>query len=141
MVHSRWQIHGQHPCRSAGFHLFDASINGETLNPQKMFYTVWVEKDGQQAPYVFKADMYWAIEEDATEVPYSFNYGSWDGNHNIYFQDGVEECATWTKVGIQSIYYGGGECNKSSVVWVDTPAGIADIESDVKAKEFRSAVV
>ena len=56
-----------------------------------MFYTVWVEKDGQQSPYVFKADMYWAIEEDATEVPYSFNYGSWDGNHNIYFQDGVEE--------------------------------------------------
>ncbi len=34
---------------------------------------------------------------------------------------------TWTKVGIQSIYYGGGVCNKSSVVWADTPndAGIS----------------
>ena len=76
--------------------------NGETLNPQKMFYTVWVEKDGQQAPYVFKADMYYGVEEDMTEAPFSFNYGSWDGSHNIYFQDGVEECSTWTKVGIQS---------------------------------------
>ena len=108
--------------------------NGVTLNPQKLFYTIWVEKDGQQAPYTFKAEMYYGVEEDATEVPFSFNYSSWDGSHNIYFQDGVEECGTWTKVGIQSIYYGGGECNKSAVVWADTPnaSGISDIATDVK---------
>ena len=112
--------------------------NGETLNPQKMFYTVWVEKDGQQAPYVFKADMYYGVEKDMTEAPFSFNYGSWDGSHNIYFQDGVEECSTWTKVGIQSIYYGGGERNASAVVWFDNPiaSGISDIEMDGKAAEF-----
>ncbi len=107
--------------------------NGETLNPQKLFYTVWVEKDGDQAPYTFKADMYYAINEDATEVPYSFNYNTWDGSHGIYFQDGVEECNTWNKVGIQSIYYGGGECNKSAVAWIDNPtSGIRDIMIDVK---------
>ena len=102
--------------------------NGETLNPQKLFYTVWYEKDGQQSPYTFKADMYYGIEEDTTEVPFSFNYSTWDGSHNIYFQDGVEECNTWTKVGIQSIYYGCGECNKSSVVWIENPntSGISD---------------
>ncbi len=60
---------------------------------------------------------------------------SWDGSHYIYFQDGVEECATWSKVGIQSIYYGGGECNKSAVVWIDNPnsSGISDIKSDVES--------
>ena len=125
---------------SSGFSCTIPSVdnNGETLNPQKLFYTVWFEKDGQQAPYTFKADMYWAIDEDATEVPYSFNYSSWDGSHNIYFQDGVEECNTWTKVGVQSIYYGGGECNKSSVVWIDTPnaSGISNIETDNNAGKF-----
>ena len=112
--------------------------NGETLNPQKLFYTVWVEKDGQQSPYTFKAEMYWAIDEDATEVPYSFNYSSWDGSHSIYFQDGVEECGTWTKVGIQSIYYGGGECNKSSLVWIENPnaSGICNLETDGDAGKY-----
>lgn len=110
------------------------SSEGETLNPQKLFYTVWVENDGQQAPYIFKAEMYYGVDEDATEMPYSFNYSSWDGSHNIYFQDGVEACGTWTKVGIQSIYYGGGVCNKSSVVWADTPngAGISDLAAENK---------
>ena len=114
------------------------SSNGETLNPQKLFYTVWIEKDGQQTPYTFKADMYWAIDEDAVEVPYSFNYNSWDGSHSIYFQDSVEEFATWTKVGIQSIYYGGGECNKSSMVWIDTPnaSGISNIKTDNNAGKY-----
>ena len=112
--------------------------NGETLNPQKLFYTVWVEKDGQQAPYTFKADMYYGIDVDATEVPYSFNYSTWDGSHNIYFQDGVDVCNTWSKVGIQSIYYGAGECNKSAVVWIDNPnaSGIIDIASDSNAGKF-----
>ena len=111
------------------------SSNGDILNPKKLFYTVWVEKDGQQAPYIWKADMYYGVDEDATEMPWSFNYSSWDGTHNIYFQDGVEECNTWTKVGIQSVYYGGGECNKSAVDWIENPnaSGISDIAADAEA--------
>ena len=29
--------------------------------------------------------------------------------------------AAWTKVGIQSVYYGGGECNKSEIGWYEIP--------------------
>ena len=76
--------------------------------------------------------MYYGVDEDATEMPWSYNYSSWDGSHNIYFKDGVEACSTWTKVGIQSIYYGSGVCNKSSVVWAETPAGISDMTMDNK---------
>jgi hypothetical protein len=103
--------------------------NGETLNPQKMFYTVWVDKSGQQEPYTFKAEMYYGLDSDVTEVPFSFNYGSWDGNHSIYFYDEVEVFDTWTKVGIQSIYYGAGECKKSNIVWIDNPVitGISNV--------------
>ena len=103
--------------------------NGETLNPQKMFYTVWVDKSGQQEPYTFKAEMYYGLDSDVTEVPFSFHYGSWDGNHSIYFYDEVEVFDTWTKVGIQSIYYGAGECKKSNIVWIDNPVitGISNV--------------
>ena len=43
----------------------------------------------------------------------------------------MDVCGAWTKVGIQSIYYGGGECNKSAVVWIDNPN--ADAINDIKA--------
>lgn len=95
--------------------------NGETLNPQKLYYTVWVEKAGQAEPYTFKADMYYAFEEDASEVPFNINYSTWDGSHSIYFYDDAAVFDAWQKVGIQSIYYGAGECNKSAIVWIDNP--------------------
>ena len=103
--------------------------NGETLNPQKLFYTVWVEKNGQQAPYTFTAEMYYAFNKDATEVPYSVNYSTWDGSHNIYFYDDASVFDAWSKVGLQSIYYGGGERKESNIVWRElSGTGINDIE-------------
>lgn len=108
--------------------------NGETLNPQKLFYTVWIEKVGQQTPYTFLADMYWSIDEDATEVPYATNYSSFDGTHNIYFQDDAAVFDTWTKVGIQSIYYGVGERKESSIDWKQLSTdGISNVSADMNA--------
>lgn len=102
---------------------------GETLNPQKLFYTIWLNKEGAIVPYTFTAQMYYAFDEDTTEVPYSQYYSSWDNAHNIYFYDDEEVFASWWKVGVQSIYYGGGEVRKSNIVWTDTPfvVGIDDI--------------
>lgn len=90
---------------------------GETLNPGKLFYTVWVEKNGEQTPYTFTAEMYYAFDEDATEVSYATNYSTWDGSHSIYFYDDASVFGDWTKVGIQSIYYGAGERKESNIVW------------------------
>lgn len=99
--------------------------NGEALNLNKLFYTVWIEKDGEQQPYTFTADAYSLdFEEDVMEVPYNhdgedlYAYGE-----IIYFEETTEELSTWTKVGIQSIYYGEGECNKSNVVWLENGSG------------------
>ena len=39
--------------------------------------------------------------------------------------------STWTKVGVQSIYYGGGECKKSEIAW-GTLTGISDIKADMQ---------
>ena len=65
-------------------------------------------------------------------MPFSFNYGSWDGNHSIYFYDDAAVFDSWTKVGIQSIYYGAGECKKSNIIWGELPTtGISDVNADV----------
>ncbi len=106
---------------------------GETLNPQKLFYVVWIDKGGEIAPYTFKADMYYNFDEDTTEVPYDINYSSWSNDHSIYFyEDDVTVYESWSKVGIQSIYYGGGEVRKSNIGWENTPflTGISEINAE-----------
>ena len=116
--------------------------NGETLNPKKLFYTVWVEKEGQQVPYIFLADLYWNFDEDMSEVPYDINYSSWDGSHSIYFNDDAAVFDNWATVGIQSIYYGAGVCKKSAISWIANPlfaTVISDIstgQGDVKTVYF-----
>ena len=107
-------------------------VNGETLNPGKLFYTVWIEKDGEQTPYVFSAPMYYGYDDPVSELPYTTNYSTWDGSHTIYFYEEDIVYPTWSKVGIQTIYYGAGECNKSNIAWSDNPlaSGINNIQND-----------
>ncbi len=36
----------------------------------------------------------------------------------------------WEKIGIQSIYYGAGDCKKTSIAWIDNPScttGISEV--------------
>ncbi len=50
-----------------------------------------------------------------------------------------DEIKTWKKIGVQSIYYGGGERNVSNIIWAENPAydgdetGIANIGKDSQA--------
>ncbi|MBR6189616.1 MAG: choice-of-anchor J domain-containing protein [Prevotella sp.] len=130
--------------QNAGFNKIYASIptvdvDGNELLTSNLFYTIWIEKDGKEQPYVFTAELYsFDFEEDVTEVPYSHNgYDIYSGGEIIYLEDDPAELATWTKVGIQSIYYGGGERNASNIVWAENsehedPVGIADVKTDSK---------
>ena len=92
---------------------------GENLNPSKLFYTVWIEKNGERKPYVFNAELYSSdFEEDVVEVPYNHDgYDIYNGGEVIYLEDELEELASWTNVGIQSIYYGAGERRESEIQW------------------------
>ena len=109
----------------------NVGTNGEVLNPDKLYYTVWIEENGEQKPYTFTAEMYY-FEEDVTEAGHTFCYNPYDNTYYIYFYDDTEVFSRWTKVGAQSIYYGAGECNKSQIAWVENPtAGINNVSADV----------
>lgn len=109
-------------------------VDGNDLLTAKLFYTVWIEKDGKAQPYTFTNALYAQdFDEDVTEVPYSHNgYDVYSGGEIIYLEESLEELATWTKVGIQSIYYGGGERNTSNIVWQETSTGITSLFQDEK---------
>ena len=105
-------------------------INDNTLNTGKLFYIVWIEKNGTQQKYTFTKDLYSSdFDEDVTEVPYTHDgYDIYLGGEIIYLEDELDELNSWTKVGMQSVYYGGGERNESDIVWLDV-TGIQEIDA------------
>lgn len=111
--------------------------DGNPLNLDKLFYSIWYEKNGVQQVYVFTAELYPTdFAEDTKEIPYSYDgYDIYKGGEIIYLEDDPAELATWTKVGIQSIYYGAGERHASEIVWSDGTTGI----KPVKVAESKNA--
>ena len=67
-------------------------------------------------------------------MPYAQEgYDLYKGGQIIYLEDDVEELKEWTKVGIQSIYYGLGERKTSSIVWNDgTVTGVNNMKTTNK---------
>ena len=119
-------------------------VDGNDLLTSKLFYTLWYEKDGVEQPYTFTADLYYNdFEEDVTEVPYSHDgYDIYKGGEIIYLEETKDELITWSKVGIQSIYWGAGERNVSNIVWMENAeysptTGI----TTVKADDMRNAAI
>ena len=103
------------------FYIPQVGTEGETLNPQKLFYTIWIQGVDGVNPYVFSPDMYWGFDGDTTELPWSQYYSTWDNAHSIYFYDDATVFEGWAKVGVQSIYYGADEVRKSAISWIETP--------------------
>jgi uncharacterized OB-fold protein len=106
-------------------------VDGNDLVSNKLFYTIWIEKNGEKMPYTFTATLYGDdFDEDVVEVPYNHNgYDVYRGGEQIYIEEQPSELATWTKVGVQSIYYGAGERRVSNIVWSDGTKDATGISS------------
>lgn len=118
-------------------------VDGNDLVYSKLFYTIWVEKGNAVEQITFSPDLYGKLTEDMTEIPYGFT-DNWDiyTNGKVYLNQSVEEIQSWTKIGVQSIYYGGGERKVSEMGWFENPmyettTGI----SALKANDLRNAVI
>lgn len=95
---------------------------GEELLTNKLFYTIWIKKGNEVNKLTFTKELYPELDADTDEIPYAHNgYDIYAAGERIYLNQGAEEIASWTSIGIQSIYYGGGECNKSEIGWYEIP--------------------
>lgn len=114
----------------------NTSTEGEVLLVDKLFYTIWIVKDGQEKPYIFTADLYSEdFNEDVTEIPYAHDgYDVYGKGEKIYFEDTPGELATWSKVGVQTIYYGGGERRTSEIAWAEMATDIQTVNADKNGK-------
>lgn len=107
------------------------SENDEILDTEKLFYIVYIG----DKPLTFDQNDYFYLDmEEMTEVPYSYtdNYdfiinGTY---HEIYLYNVGNN-----KVGIQSVYYGGGERRVSDIRYSDNTIvnGVGELSNDENA--------
>ena len=98
-------------------------VNGKYMNQDKVYYTIWVEIDGEKEQFVFDAFDYVGFEElgidQMIEVPVNFVALDAEDYEDIaasasticIYQTGFDD------FGIQTIYYGGGVRAQSNIVW------------------------
>ena len=92
----------------------DTDVEGNPLLTGKLTYQYWTEVDGVQAPLTLDPSEYYELTEPMTEIPYSFT-DDWDiYPYRLYLN---QDISNWKKIGIQSIYRGGGAENKTEVSW------------------------
>ena len=107
-------------------------VDGNKLRKDRFFYQIYYMKDGTASAYTLKAgeDAYTELESDMELIPYDFTDG-WDiftekeaKRVYLYGTDG------WEKVGVKSIYQGGGETHESEIVWYDiVDTGISQVNT------------
>ena len=100
------------------FNVPAVDVDGNVILGSKLYYTVWVVKDGEVQPFTVTAADYRDVTEDMVEIPYTYddNYDIYKGGSRFYINP-TDEVANWINFGIQSIYYGGGERHESNIVW------------------------
>lgn len=114
-------------------------VNGAPILTSKLAYQFFIDKGEGAEPLVLTPDIYVELEEDMSEIPYEFS-DAWDiYNTKLYLNQSEDELKSWKKIGLQTIYYGGGECNKSEIDWYDVEeywnlvTGIAGVNADSKS--------
>ena len=106
---------------SVRFDIPATNAEGKSLITSKLSYQVMVEKDGVEQVLPLTVACYPMLEQDMEEVPYNFE-AKWDillHGKMINLNQGEEEIKTWSKIGVRSIYRGGGEEHTSAIGWYD----------------------
>ena len=94
-------------------------VDGNNLLTSKLSYQIFYEMDGEQHPFVFTTEKYEMLTENMETIPYNFT-DDWDigkAGWQVYLND--DNVTSWDKVGVKSIYTGGGETRESEMFWYD----------------------
>lgn len=113
----------RYPCIEFMIPSIDTEGNG--MLTTKMSYALFVEEStGSVSQLTLTPEKYLALDSSLTEIPYNYNdvlghIQAYDNYRLVYLLQGAETIASWNKIGIKSIYRGGGETHESETVWFD----------------------
>ena len=111
---------------------------GNFISPNDLYYRIYVDEDEL---FTFGPDEYPYVNEFMTEVPYNYTegYDIGQGGSYIYFYE-----TGFCRIGIQSVFRGGGEVHESDIVYMDlkepaAPVGKADYYAGYCDDNFKAA--
>lgn len=93
------------------------SEEGEPLLANKLGYQIFCDYGDGPEPYIFWAD-YYGFDQDETTIPYTFNDDEnilMGGELVVLYEIGEDI----QRIGVRSVYFGGGEVNESEISWLD----------------------
>jgi len=99
------------------FNVPNVDVDGNGLVSSKLSYILYTDVEKEISALTFTPQTHSRLTESLTEIPYGFteNYDFYSGQ--IYLNDLYS--ADWNKIGIQSIYTGGDQLNKTEIQWFD----------------------
>ncbi len=106
--------------------------NGDYIDPEKLAYRVYIDDN----IFEFDPDEYPSLTQLLTEIPANFaddnaiyTYGEYSKEILFYFEIAKN-------IGIQSVYYGGGEVHESEIVWYEvkkqTETFVGEVETNAE---------
>ena len=89
---------------------------GNGIVADKLYYKIYSEDElGTQAEVAFSKELYpELVGDNRIEIPYTLESNNFSKSEGVAL---LMEHSGWTKVGLQSIYFGGGERHESGIVW------------------------
>lgn len=103
------------------FNVPTVDTEGNFINPNDLYYRIYFDDDEL---FTFGPDEYPEVTEYMTDVPYNYTdgYDFGVGGSTIYFYE-----TGFQRVGIQSVFRGGGEEHVSEIVYMDLTDGAAPV--------------
>lgn len=123
------------------FNISLTGTNGEELLESKTSYIFYVQKGNESSPLELTTDLYEELEANMTEIPYTFSDDYDIYNTVLYLNQGETELRSWDKLGLQTIYRGGGEEHKSTINWFNVRAYWAEVDGDETGVEDVNAAL
>ena len=120
------------------FNVPNVDTNGDGLVAAKLSYQFFVDVEKEVSALTFTPATHSKLTADMTIIPFGFtdNYDFSSGE--IYLNDLYS--ADWNKIGIKSIYTGGGETNETEIQWYTIKNyAIDDLKAEITAAETLAA--
>lgn len=97
-------------------------VEGDGLVTDKLSYKLYYDLgDGEAHEVTFTTDLYEALTEDMTVIPYGFVDSNEEHPYGYDFDTDYVylnmDHSAWARIGIQSVYTGGGEVSVSEIGW------------------------
>lgn len=111
--------------------------DGRFILPENLSYEVFIKKNGEITPYVFKKEVHEKLTEDMTTVPYTFsdNYSIGESASYLFiYESDLED------VGIQLINRTGGKEVRSDRVWAKGTPETGIQNATTEAKEVKDVI-